>query len=53
MTKTTKMANFLSQPNHSPTIQRWNYGSGQTPKIFKVAFWNVNGIRSVLNKGCL
>ena len=46
-----KMANFLSKPLHGPSTEMWEYGVGQMPSHFKVAFWNVNGIRSIIKKG--
>lgn len=49
----SKMANYASKPKHPPTLDLWNYGAGLTPKIMKISLWNVNGIRSALQKGAL
>ena len=53
MSRTQKMANFLSKAKHPPTTNRWVYGDGHTHPLLKVAMWNVNGIRSIMNKGNL
>ena len=47
------MANFASEPKHPPTIDKWSYGDGKTPHRLRIAMWNANGIRSILQKGKL
>ncbi len=49
--KVSKMANFASVALHPPTVDLWQYGTGQTPKKLKIATWNVNGLRSIIKKG--
>lgn len=51
--RASKMANYASIPKHPPTTNLWHYSSGITSNIVKIGVWNVNGIRSVLNKGTL
>lgn len=51
--RASKMANYTSIPKHPPTTNLWNYNSGTTSNMLKIGVWNVNGIRSVLNKGVL
>lgn len=49
----SKMANFASKPKHGPSTDMWEYGEEKTPNRIKISAWNVNGIRSVVNKGSL
>jgi hypothetical protein len=51
MFNVSKMANYASEPRHDPTVGIWEYGDGVTPSKLKVSIWNVNGLRSVINKG--
>lgn len=32
------------------SVSQWKYGSGETPDSLFISSWNVNGIRSVINK---
>jgi hypothetical protein len=32
------------------SVDKWKYGSGSTPDKLFISSWNVNGIRSVVNK---
>jgi hypothetical protein len=47
------MATDKTTPKHLPTTSMWQYGTGNTPNKIKIATWNVNGIRSIINKGQL
>ena len=32
------------------SVDKWSYGDGKTPEKLFISSWNVNGIRSVMNK---
>lgn len=51
--KISRKAGEGSLPKHGPTVDMWSYGSGTLPDVIKLACWNVNGLRSVINKGAL
>jgi hypothetical protein len=47
----SRMASDKTPPKHPETTAMWKYGSGECPGKLKIATWNVNGIRSIINKG--
>jgi hypothetical protein len=51
-TKKSKSKQFNDTTGHSTSDHTtlWEYGSGVTPNKLFISSWNVNGIRSVLNK---
>lgn len=45
--------NSQSVADHPPTTDLWETGDGIINKNVKIAGWNVNGFRSVYEKGAL